>query len=95
MQQFVVGNGTSDADVDRSNALVVERAGHTTLTNKSWKANVTTNPGTELQDPPSPTNNDRGGDALSVEGHTRLKGKVLIQPQGDLSMGGFGAGEMP
>lgn len=95
MQQFVVGNGTGDADADRSNALVVERAGLTTLTNKSWKANVNANPGTELQDPPSPTNNDRGGDALTVEGHTRLKGKVLIQPQGDLSMGGFSAGEMP
>ena len=95
MQQFVVGNGTGDADADRSNALVVERTGLTTLTNKYWKSNVTANPGTELQDPPSPTNNDRGGDALTVEGHTRLKGKVLIQPQGDLSMGGFGAGEMP
>lgn len=95
MQQFVVGNGTGDADADRSNALVVERAGLTTLTNKSWKANVTANPGEELADPPSPTNNDRGGDALLVEGHTRLKGKILIQPQGDLSMDGFSGGELP
>lgn len=87
---FRLGNGTNTA---RSDAMSVLKNGQTTLTNKEWKAAVTADPTKYLDDPASTT--DSGGNALVVDGHTRLKGKVLIQPQGDLSMGGFTGGETP
>lgn len=84
MQQFVIGNGSGDLDTQRSNALVVERSGRSTLTNKTWKANSNAIP--------TPANSY--AQALVVEGHTvlngdtRLEGKVIISvPQGDISMG--------
>jgi len=81
---FRVGNGT--ATTTRSDALTTLWNGQTTLTNKEWKANVTANPTQLLVDPPSTT--DSGGNALVVDGHTILNGKVVISvPQGDISMG--------
>jgi hypothetical protein len=84
MQQFVVGNGIGDLDVQRSNALVIERSGRSTFTNKAWKTdpNVT----------PSVTNSN--AQALVVEGNSVMKGKTTLEgqviisvPQGDISMG--------
>jgi hypothetical protein len=85
-----VGNSQS---FTRSNALTVLKNGRSTLTNRAWKAAVALDPEDALEDPED--ENDSGGDALVVEGHTRLKGKVLIEPQGDLSMGEFTGGEAP
>ncbi len=74
---FVLGNGSSSA---RSNAIVTLKNGETTLKNKAW----------DSQDPlvvPA-TANMSDGRALVVEGHTLLKGQVIIaEPQGDISMG--------
>ena len=59
--------------------------GKATLTNKQWQAN----PDTPLVDLDAATSSS--GEALVVEGHTRLKGKVIIeQAQGDISMGIYG-----
>lgn len=88
---FRIGNGTGTTT--RSDALTVLKCGETTLTNREWKAAVTADPTKFLDDPASTT--DSGGNALVVDGHTRLRGKVLIQPQGDLSMGSFTGGETP
>jgi hypothetical protein len=77
---FRVGNGSSAST--RSDAITTLKNGETTLTNKAWKGN----PGAPLEDPPSTT--DSNGNALVVNGHTVLNGKVIIaQPQGDVSMG--------
>ena len=86
---FSVGNGSSETS--RTNAISVLKNGQTTLTNKEWKANV------------APTSSNSNGEALVVEGNTRLQGdtqvlgntqlmgKVTIaQPQGDISMGIYG-----
>lgn len=81
---LIVGNGNPEEDgMEVSNAITTLKNGQTTLTNKAWKANPTS----PLADPPA-TTTDSGGEALVVEGHTRLKGKVIIeQAQGDISMG--------
>jgi hypothetical protein len=86
-----LGNGYAPRSSDepaadhRSNAITTLKNGQTTLTNKAWLENVTD----PLADPASPTDSD--GEALVVEGHTRLKGKVIIeQAQGDISMGIYG-----
>ncbi|MCX6875379.1 MAG: hypothetical protein NTW21_16460 [Verrucomicrobia bacterium] len=81
-----VGNGNPDATTfETSNAITTLKNGQTTLTNKAWKARpVTTSP---LADPSAATT-DSDGNALVIEGHTVLKGKVVIeQAQGDISMG--------
>jgi len=88
---FELGNGNAPrsweepAAVNRSNAITTLKNGQTTLTNKAWKANAAeplAEPGSE---------GASGGEALVVEGHTRLKGKVIIeQVQGDISMGIYG-----
>jgi hypothetical protein len=88
---FELGNGYAprnwtepDASA-RSNAVTILKNGQTTLTNKHWKAHAST----PLADPAAGTAS--GGEALVVEGHTRLKGKVIIeQAQGDISMGIYG-----
>jgi hypothetical protein len=83
---FRLGNGSSSTA--RSDAMTVLKSGQTTLTNKAWASNVAANPTQALADLPSSAS---GGEALVVEGHTRLKGKVVIeQPQGDISMGIYG-----
>jgi hypothetical protein len=70
----------------RSNAIVTLKNGRTTLVNKAWKAATDADADTALDDPASAT--DSHGEALVVDGHTRLRGKVVIeQPQGDISMG--------
>ncbi|MGJ8632393.1 MAG: hypothetical protein ACSHX7_00595 [Luteolibacter sp.] len=80
---FLLGNGESNV----SNAITTLKNGQTTLTNKAWKSATDIAPATALDDPAS-TTTDSGGEALVVEGHTRLKGKVIIeQAQGDISMG--------
>jgi len=89
---FTVGNGWWSADHSaRSNAIRTLKNGSTTLTNKAWKAAVSanpTNPGVALEDPADTS--DSEGRALTVEGHTSLKGKVTIEKaQGDISMGIF------
>lgn len=82
--------GNSNDGNNRSNAITTLKNGQTTLINKAWKANVAANPAQTLADPPA-TTTDSGGEALVVDGHTRLRGKVVIeQPQGDISMGIYG-----
>ena len=83
---FELGNGKPIAEggswEDYSNAITTLKNGQTTLTNKAWKADSAV----------EPTAENSQGEALVVEGHTRLKGKVVIeQPQGDISMGIYGA----
>lgn len=78
---FTLGNGTGDTE--RSNALSTLKNGQTTLTNKAWMANAAS----PLEDPTTETS-DSDGNALIVDGHTILNGKVVISvPQGDISMG--------
>ena len=78
--------GAGQVPENRSNAITTLKNGQTTLSNKAWKANVKLNPAQTLIDPPATT--DSAGEALVLEGHTRLKGKVVIeQAQGDISMG--------
>ncbi|MES2660582.1 MAG: hypothetical protein V4689_18295 [Verrucomicrobiota bacterium] len=80
---FELGNGNPDASdpIGASNAITTLKNGQTTLTNKAWKADPAVAPAAE----------NSQGEALVVEGHTRLKGKVVIeQEQGDISMGNYG-----
>ena len=73
---FVVGNGNMSG---RSNAIETLKNGETTLVNKAW------NPAVPLATPSA--GDSAEGRALVVEGHTLLKGKVVIeQPQGDIPM---------
>lgn len=84
---FVIGNGTSG--LQPMNAFALLKNGNTTITNRAWKLHVAANPGAALADPPA-TTTDSGGEALVVEGHTKLKGKVTIEArQGDISMGEY------
>lgn len=77
---FRVGNGSSITD--KSDALNIRKNGEMTVTNKAWKANSSA----PLADPVA--TDDSGGNALVVDGHTKLNGKVEISvPQGDISMG--------
>lgn len=81
---FRVGNGVSTTS--RTDALTVLKNGQTTLTNREWKIAVAADTTKALDDPASTT--DSGGNALVVDGHTVLNGKVtLAKPQGDISMG--------
>ena len=89
---FELGNGTPNGQdyaggfiYDLSNAITTLKNGRTTLTNKAWfNRDSSVSPTAD----PSPETTDSEGEALVVEGHTRLKGKVTIeQPQGDISMG--------
>lgn len=79
---LLVGNGQTTA----SNAITTLKNGQTTLTNKTWKhRDAQTVPATA---DPSTEETDSEGNALVVEGHTVLNGKVIISvPQGDISMG--------
>lgn len=71
---FAVGNGTDENNL--SSLLVVSPSGQTTLSNSAWLADSSVDTAT--------------GRALLVEGHTELKGTVIIsEPQGDISMGDF------
>jgi len=77
---FKLGNGTSSTDL--SDAVTVRKNGQTTLINKAWKSG-TSGP---LEDPGA--TDDASGEALVVDGHARLRGKVIIeQAQGDIGMG--------
>ncbi len=79
---FVIGNGRGINA--RSNALVTKHSGETNLINREWNSSA---PLTESAD----DGHGNTGEALIVAGHTRLKGKVIIeQAQGDISMGIFG-----
>ncbi len=89
---FELGNGIPSGQdygnsfvYDLSNAITTLKNGRTTLTNKAWlNRDSSISPTAD----PSVETTDSGGEALVVEGHTRLKGKVTIeQPQGDISMG--------
>lgn len=74
---FSIGNGVDEV---RSNAITTQRSGTTTLKNKYWS------PSAPIAVPSSLEGAE--GNALIVEGHARLKGKVTIdEPQGDISMG--------
>jgi hypothetical protein len=89
---FELGNGDPALEpwlaTEYSNALTTLKNGQTTLTNKAWK-NRDAQLVTATEDP-SAANTDSEGNALVVEGHTVLKGKVVIeQPQGDISMGAY------
>ena len=75
-----LGNGSA---ILPSNALTVLKNGETTLTNKFWDQ--------ALPSGIPSTPNSAEGNALVVEGHAVFKGKiVLIEPQGDISMGIYG-----
>jgi hypothetical protein len=86
---FELGNGfgstsPSPSPSALSNAITTLKNGRTTLTNKAWLVNT----GHPLDDPGTTSDGDSGGEALVVDGHTRLRGKVIIEePQGDISMG--------
>jgi hypothetical protein len=81
---FIVGNGTYWGTATSSNAQVTLKNGKTTLINKTWSA---TN---ALADPSVADTSDANGEALVVDGHTRLRGKVIIEkPQGDVSAGEY------
>lgn len=71
---FRLGNGV----VHRSEAITTLKNGQTTLTNKAWK-----------QDPQvAESASNSNGEALVVDGNTRLRGKVILEKaQGDISMG--------
>jgi hypothetical protein len=76
---FEIGNGAHSGQ--RSNAVTTLRNGRTTVTNKAWK---------QAADPLEISSDPQwsSSEAFVVEGHTRLKGRVVIeQPQGDISMG--------
>lgn len=78
---FVIGNG--EDGMGSSNALVTKWNGETTLKNKYWDS---ANPNDDSTTDPYGT-----GEALVVDGHTVLNGKVIIsEPQGDISMGIYG-----
>lgn len=86
---FELGNGEpTSADWYRpnlSNAITTLKNGQTTLINKAWLNRDST---TSATSDPSSANTDSGGNALVVDGHTVLNGKVIITvPQGDISMG--------
>ena len=69
--------------------MTILKNGQTTLSNKAW-VNRDPNLVSATEDP-SPETTDSGGNALVVEGHTVMKGKVIIEEvQGDISMGAFG-----
>lgn len=87
---FELGNGyaarstNAPSDSNRSNAITTLKNGQTKLTNKFWNSSTPT----EI---PSNATEASDGEALVVEGHTRLKGKVVMeQAQGDISMGVYG-----
>lgn len=83
---FEIGNGTSSSNL--SNAVTVLKNGQTTLTNKAWKTELE---GTDPLGDPSDMANSSEGEALVVEGHAHLKGKVtLAEAQGDIDMGIYG-----
>lgn len=76
--------GAGNGGTDRFNTLVSKITGETVLSNKAWKQR---GPEVLPTDDLSANPND-AGNALVVEGHTRLEGKVIISvPQGDISMG--------
>ncbi|MFD0894236.1 hypothetical protein KBB96_09495 [Luteolibacter ambystomatis] len=79
---FELGNGNPGASpAEYSNAITTLKNGRTTLTNKFWSSSAPL-------DTPSDATASSHGDALVVEGHTRLKGRVLLdEAQGDISMG--------
>lgn len=93
-----LGNGETSEDTNvtphsYSSALITLKNGQTTLTNKFWDeaaptgSLLTETPGGDVVSPVQASH----GEALVVEGHTRLRGKVTIeQPQGDISMGIYG-----
>lgn len=82
---LLVGNGDPNLE---SNAIEVLKNGQTTLMNKAWTKRSVSVPATADPLPADP--NDAGGNALIVDGHTILNGKVIISaPQGDISMGIF------
>ncbi|MGJ8676362.1 MAG: hypothetical protein ACSHX0_02465 [Akkermansiaceae bacterium] len=84
---LLIGNGTAYGD--ESNALEILKNGQTTLINKAWKAATDADSSTALDNPASTSDSD--GNALVVDGHTLLNGKVILaQAQGDISMGIFG-----
>jgi hypothetical protein len=85
---FELGNGqapvsaTEPSATYRSNAITTLKEGKTILTNKYW----------DSEDPLAvPQESISTGQALVVEGHTVMKGKVTIEkPQGDIYMGIYG-----
>lgn len=78
---FILGNGNGTAGT-RSNAIVTQKSGRTTITNRNYITPTTQNPA-----PAQP-------ETLVVEGSTTLKGAVsLAQRQGDIWMGNFGRSE--
>ncbi len=80
-----IGEGANTTVLGNSLTEKTSVFGQTTLTNNPWKTRIVTV--SPLADP-TPATNDSGGNALVVDGHTVLNGKVIISvPQGDISMG--------
>ena len=83
-----IGQGANTTVLGNSLTEKTSVFGQTTLTNNPWKTRIVTV--SPLADP-TPATNDSGGNALVVDGHTVLNGKVVISvPQGDISMGIYG-----
>ena len=93
---FELGNGIASrswqepAASNRSNAITTLKNGQTSLINKAWKSATDAAP----NDPEVPLADygatSSGGNALVVDGHAVLNGKVVISvPQGDISMGNY------
>ncbi|WOO42093.1 hypothetical protein [Rubellicoccus peritrichatus] len=81
---LIVGNGIDGTNP--SNALAVQKNGQSTLTNRYWDS---VNPTTIPADPDllTPEDESSAGNALVVDGHTLLKGRVVIaEAQGDIPM---------
>jgi hypothetical protein len=80
-----IGQGANTTVLGNSLTEKTSVFGQTTLTNNPWKTRIVTV--SPLADP-TPATNDSDGNALVVDGHTVLNGKVIISvPQGDISMG--------
>lgn len=78
---FSVGNGTGTQNNARSSAISILKNGRTSLVNKHWNSQL------PLATPANASASS-SGNALVVDGHAVLNGKVTIsQPQGDINMG--------
>jgi hypothetical protein len=91
---FELGNGIAPRSGEeppsssRSNAITTLKNGQTALINKAWKVATTAAPSDPAPHLADYGASQSGGNALVVDGHTVLNGKVIISvPQGDISMG--------
>ncbi|GAA5126001.1 hypothetical protein JIN84_14930 [Luteolibacter yonseiensis] len=83
-----IGEGANTTVLGNATTEKSHLFGQTTLTNTPWK---TRDPLVPAVEDPTTSPDDNGGEALVVEGHAVLAGKVTLSvPQGDILMGEFG-----